>query len=168
MPSAIVWKPIMPKSIKPDAARLAVLSGLHKAEREIKKDFQKTTQTWKHAVRFDSSISTRGGTARVEVGTSDEIYGYVDQGTQPHEIRPKRAKMLRFQSQFRAKTRPGYITSYRGYRGGPAVYRSSVMHPGSKAREFAKTIARRWQPRFNRIMRDAMKAAAQKSGHGVR
>ncbi len=174
MGATIRWQIVKPKECNAQAMRLELLSALHKVEREVKKDFQKTTETWEHDVKFESSISTRGGVAQVEAGTRDRIYGYVNNGTRPHDIwagiytGKSRRKALRFPGTFRAKTRPGYLTSYRGYKGGAIQYRAHVHHPGTEARGFDKAIEKRWRTKFASTMRAAMKSAALKSGHTVR
>ncbi len=174
MPALIQWKVINPGPIKADAIRLEVLSALHRVEREIKADFRRTTATWEHQVEFESAVGMRGGVAEVLVGTDDEIYHYVNDGTRPHMIwagiytGKSRARALRFHSRFRPKTRPHYITSYRGMVGGTVLFRPYVNHPGTEAREFDKTLEKRWRPRFSRLMREAVARGIAKSGHAMR
>lgn len=57
-------------------------------------------------------------TGRVTVGSDLEYAGFVNDGTRPHVIRPRRAKALRFTV------------------GGRVVYATVVNHPGARARPF--------------------------------
>ena len=108
----------------------------------------------------------RGG--RFQVSTDNEIYGYVDQGTKPHIIRPKRAQKLFFKSGYSAKTTPRVIGSNNGGANGPDVFANVVRHPGTKAREFAETLKEKYQKTFGKTMQRAMNNAAKKSGHAVK
>lgn len=59
---------------------------------------------------------------------------YTDEGTRPHEIVAKRAKVLRFKV------------------GGKVIYRKRVSHPGNKpTRWFRKTVT---QANWNNVLRD--------------
>jgi len=128
----------------------------------INDDFQKTTATWRHNVAFKIDRAHSTGAALVgAVTTRDTIYGYVDQGTRPHIIRPRRARVLRFRGSHRAKTRPGIISSSAGGSSGPFVTARVVHHPGTAARNFAKTIEKRRE----RNMRTLLRAAFLKSLH---
>jgi hypothetical protein len=80
-----------------------------------------------------------------EISTDDEIYGYVEEGTRAHDITPKRAKRLRFATGGSPKTAPNVIGSTGGRRGSAVVFARRVRHPGSKARNFSKTIADKHQ-----------------------
>ena len=164
--SALVIKQIKPTRLKVDALRLELLNELRAVGVEIKQDFEKTTATWDRKVAFETQISLSGG-AQVEVSTSDEIYGYVDQGTRPHVIRPKRAKALRFQSGYVAKTTPGVIGSSAGGPFGDTVFSRGVNHPGNAPRNFSKGITELWQMKFKRKMQQAMSSAAKASGHAL-
>lgn len=70
------------------------------------------------------------------------IFVYVDKGTEPHEIWPKKpGGVLAFNSTYSARTAP--IAAYNvgtGESSGPKVVRPMVNHPGTKARQFTETI----------------------------
>src|SRR5262245_50309875 len=119
----------------------AVKNGLDAAQQGALVDFKVTTQTWQHQPAFD----TRAPDAATRtVQTDDEIYGYVSGGTKPHVIVAK-GKSLAFPGAgFRPKSRPGAIRSNQGSKGKGVVFRKRVQHPGSKAREFDKAIAKKW------------------------
>jgi hypothetical protein len=164
----LLFKQIKPSKLRIDAFRLEFLSMVHKAEREIIKDFKKTTETWNHKPEFESIISLQGGPS-VFVGTDDEIYGWVNSGTPAHDIPTGTSgnTMLVFQPGFKPKTKANFIGSVPGGKFGNYVRRKSVRHPGITARNFESTIYEMWEKKFKRMAEEAMRNAARKSGHGV-
>ena len=110
---------------------------------------EETTENWEHKVVFRAKRmdfpekSVQPGVA-VRVWTDDEIWRYVDEGTKPHEIRPKKAGgVLAFPSMFKAKTQPQSLKSGAGASGGPVVVTQAVQHPGTKARNFSAMLQRK-------------------------
>ena len=169
MGNLVVFKGIKPSRLKDDALRLALLNAMRREATAIKKDFDATVKTWDHSVKFEQVISLAGGGPQVLVGTDDEVYRYVDEGTKPHDIVPKKpGGILVFPGTFTSKTVPGVIGSRAGYKGGEIIKRPRVHHPGTKARRFTEIIKGKWEKRFKSDMEDVMKAAARDSGHGVK
>lgn len=170
--SALVYKLIKPQTLKVDIFRLYFLNALRQAGRDIMKDFEKTTATWKNKPTFEIQISLSGG-LQVEVYTEDEIYRYVDKGTEPHDIWPgfytgkSDKKVLAFSSTFSPKTIPGVIGSGPGSRGKVDTFRPYVEHPGTKARNFSEEIQKKWQTIFKTRMEQALRQARQASGHAI-
>ena len=104
-------------------------------------DYKRTTSSWSHRVTFEAMSDTQAdGSFSVMVGTDDRIYGYVDLGTRPHIILPKRARVLAFQGGYRAKTSPGVLGSSGGGKFGATIFARAVRHPGTKARGFTRMI----------------------------
>ncbi len=167
--SIVVWKEIKPKTLKQDAMRIALLTAMNKVGVDIKKDFEKTTSTWSTDVDFEivKDLRRSGVTPQILVGTDNEIYKFVDKGTKAHLIKPKRAKKLRFQSGYRAKTSVNRIGSRRGGPFGETVFSSGVRHPGTKARNFSKILQKKWQSIFKRRMEKAMRQARKVSGQPI-
>lgn len=161
------FKAIKPKKLNEKAIRQAIRAALEQTAKDVASDFQKTTSTWKNKPKFVGTISTRSGGAEFLVGTDDEIYRYVNEGTKPHVIRPVRAKVLAFAGTYQAKTTPRVIGSGGGGPSGDIMFRRVVNHPGTKAREFDKVIAEKWEKAFKARMVKAMKEAAKASGHGM-
>ena len=139
----IELRPIIPKTMgaKFKSAPHAVQKGMKQAADAVLLDFAKTTATWKHKPRF--TVQHDGKTYTIT--TTDEIYGYVDEGTKPHVIVPRHGRVLRFAVGGRAKTTPGRITAGGGSPGKDVVFTPRVNHPGTKARLFTKQIAKMWQ-----------------------
>jgi hypothetical protein len=118
----------------------AITGTLTQAAQDAQKDLQSTTATWKRKVTFAIVPISDG----FQVGTDDEIFGYVDQGTPPHIITPKRGKVLVFGPGSRAKTTPRVIGSTAGAKGGALVKVRIVNHPGTEAREFSETLQEKY------------------------
>lgn len=168
----ILTKTIKPSRLRDDALRLELLNAMRDVGRKVKKDFEATTKTWERKPEFEMLISLVGGPT-VLVGTDDEIYRYVNEGTKPHPIfagvytGKSDKKVLAFPSIFRPKTTPNVIGSGPGFKGGDTVFRPYVDHPGTKPRNFSKIIKKKWEKQYKRRMEQAMREAAKKSGHGL-
>lgn len=164
----VAFKAITPKALKVKEIYDAIERNAVVAQKGILKDYEETTRTWDHKVDFraELTINLNGGVAIV-VDTDDEIYTFVHEGTKPHLIKPRRAKKLRFQGTYTAKTVPGVIHSREGGASGEFEYRDGVMHPGTKARLFSKPIFRKWKPFFERQMQRALDEGAKRSGHSI-
>lgn len=148
-------KVFVPKSLVADPQKMAraVANALDGAAKGALEDFKVTTATWQHQPDF--SIDTPNADRRV-VGTDDEIYGYVSGGTKPHII-VAHGKALAFPGGgFRPKSRPGYIGSNKGSKGGAVVFRPRVQHPGTEARKFDEAIAEKWQKQLPVVMQRAI------------
>lgn len=123
------------------AQRQAIGAVLNVAAQDVRDDFKKTTATWEHKVEFTIAVPAEWERT---ISTSDEIYGMLNAGTPPHLIFPKRSKLLRFNTPFKAKTVPQSITSGPGSVGSQTVFSKGVAHPGTKARDWTITIALKW------------------------
>ena len=173
----IVVKEIKPARFKSEAFTHAITAAANKAAKDIEKDFKATTKTWKHKPKFIKMVDTKTSPVQVLVATDDEIYGYVSGGTKPHPIYAgiytgksnKKALSFRWggKGSYRAKTRPGVIGSKGGGPSGPMVAFPYVQHPGTKARNFDKTIQKKWEPRFKRLIEQAMSIGSKNSGHSI-
>lgn len=113
------------------------------------------TDTWTH--KPDVLISKTGGgvgraqTATIGVRVNSDSYQYVDKGTRPHKIFPRReGGVLAFNSRFKAKSRPNSLRAYRGMSAGPTRFAAFVNHPGTEPRNFTKLA-------FERARRDGAK-----------
>jgi hypothetical protein len=122
---AFTLKVIKPKATVLNAREItaAVKRTMQQSADEAQRDFEATTAGWQHKVPFIQVP----GPDYIVVGTEDEIWQYQDEGTRPHPIVPRNAKVLRFPA------------------GGRVVYTKRVNHPGTKARGWSKMIATKWQ-----------------------
>lgn len=133
----------------------AIENTLTAAAKGVKVDYGVVTQTWENKPEVD----IESGPGFRIVRPRGKIFGYVDQGTPPHIIRAKAGGVLVFGVGGTAKTRPRVIASGAGSQGNTIVKTPMVQHPGTKAREFSKTIAAKWQRELPRIMQRALAAA---------
>ena len=161
----IKFKPITPTKLNNKAIRDNLRAGLNDTANGILLDFEAYTATWKHKVKFRKRISVQPTHTHMVVETSDDIFRYVNDGTPPHKIRARNKKSLAFPSQFTPKTRPGWIVSSTGSRGGNIVMVKEVNHPGTEGRHVVETLEKKWQLGFWRRMDKAMRLSAQLSGH---
>jgi hypothetical protein len=163
----VMVKKIAPKKLDVAGMVQALADAVIAMNQEVLADFEQTTATWEHPVRFTQNIEVGPNRIEATVTTEDEIYGYVDKGTRPHLILPVRAKALRFQSGYKAKTIPNVIGSQSGGSFGDTVFSKGVMHPGTEARNFDEIIRKKWEPIFKQRTQAAMKTAAKVSGHAI-
>jgi hypothetical protein len=171
VPSAVVVKEIRPDRFKDKDFKKPILKAAEAYSKELLADFEATTKTWKTEVEFEREVDYKPNGPEVFVGTDNEIYGYVNNGTRPHPIFPVRAKMLRFQwggkGSYTPKTAPRVIGSRSGGPSGPIVHRPYVQHPGTEARHFDEEIEKKHGPKFKRAMEKAMSDARKASGHAI-
>lgn len=131
--------------INTKALRRAINNGLDGAAKATKVDLDVTTQTWKNRPTF--TIEKEEG--KRTVATDDEIYGYVDEGTEPHLIVAKSPnRPLTFGIGGSPKTTPRVIGSRPGTRGSTIVRAQVVHHPGSAPRAFTDTIRDKWDEKL--------------------
>jgi hypothetical protein len=150
-------KPITPKNMGGMFKALpnAVKKGMRQAAEKMLEDFEQTTKTWQRPVTFAIEPV---GEYDLAVGTNDEIWRYVDEGTKAHTITP-RGRFLRFSPGGTPKTRPGVLTSTSGRAGSGTVYARQVHHPGSAPRDFTGQIQKRWTRGVQPFIRAAIEEA---------
>lgn len=158
--------PSIPKN--PSEFRKKITAAARRTRNQIKRDFEKTTRTWKRKPVFKVSRKRRGGTYTFSAFTDDEIYGYVNNGTDPYTIVPKNAPALVFRYPSTPKTRPNVLRSGRGKRGSKWATKQEVKHPGIKARNFDKIIKKRFQDKWidevNTVLRDYLRTNTRPAG----
>jgi hypothetical protein len=137
---------------------------LEEIRQGIRADLDKVTATWNHKpVFFELKTQAAGGAlfgSEIRITTNDAIFRFVDQGTRPHMIRPRKpGGVLAFQAGYARKTYPGYITSVKGGKFGPMRYARAVRHPGTKPRHFSETITKKWQAKAGTLMERRVKMA---------
>lgn len=132
--------------------RRAIENALTGEAKAVKVDLDTTTRTWKHKPEF--TIEKEDG--RRTVATDDEVFGYVDEGTEPHIIVARNKPMLTFGVGGSPKTTPRVIGSKAGTKGSTIVRKQSVHHPGTAAREFTETVKEKWDQRLPDVLQRAI------------
>jgi hypothetical protein len=166
MPVVIQTKTIKPGRLKVDTIRREVQAEMLKQGRHIESEYRKTTATWTHKPKFETVTDITSGDMTILVGTDDEVYGYVDEGTRPHVITPKANNprgLLFFQEGYVAKTVPRVLGSRAGGRFGAVVAAKAVRHPGTEARGFTQMIQDKTRRRYQRDMLKAVQRGAKKA-----
>jgi hypothetical protein len=163
--TSIRIKPIIPDLNLPDFQKIAQTE-LRREVVAVKRELALPTKRWKHKVEFYERQATGAQSSAVEVGTDDKPYGWTDKGTKRHLIRPKKAKALAFNSNFRAKTKPDSLNSSAGKNAPPVVFAKAVNHPGTKARGFTKQVLKRSKIRFYANVDKAVRRAVARANRG--
>ena len=142
----VLIKKISPKKLNSEAFSVEFAIAANKISKEMKKEFEITTIGWKTEVKFDELVFIGPDSIDILVDTTNEIYGYVNNGTRPHDIFAKPGKRLAFRwggpGSYSAKTAVGkqVHNPAGGQSSGPLLRPFAVAHPGTKARNFDKTI----------------------------
>jgi len=144
------------KGINPRVFWNAIGNQLEKEGKIIAKMYGKTVKTWKHKPKFkvEKPQMLPIGMATYIYTTSD-IYRYVDIGTKPRTIKPRRGKFLTFKVGGKAKTRSKVLGSTSGAPGTKWVRTKKVRRHRIVARRFTFEIKKRRQPHFSANMRKA-------------
>lgn len=134
--------------------------------------FNKIVASWKHRPMFKAKSRITRESMQIYVyptGASAKIWQYVSGGTRgPYPIYPKKPGYpLKFRTGYKART-----TTSGGYKGAGRAFGKIVRpmyvlkHPGIKARNFEKHIARWYAPTFRRTMKNAVARATRKARGG--
>ena len=148
----IGFEAIVPKQFDTTIFAKSMRKTLEKLAKQALADFELTTENWQEQVEFKiDGPYTRGKDLHIAVGTDNIIWGWVDRGTEEHEIVARRSKdgLLHFQPTQRlvgTRTRPGSLSSGQIRRGSWVTARS-VTHPGIEARDFTGIIMDNFQKR---------------------
>jgi len=137
------------------------------------KSHEKVVEDWTTQVTFAAKKYVRPNSITVYVyptGKNKKIWYYVDQGTRPHPITPKKpGGLLVFpwggKGSYVSKTlaRPARTVAGGGYVKNPTTrYAKRVDHPGSEGRNFTGQIAEDIKPDFRREMENAFRRAARR------
>lgn len=128
----------------------AINSALDDGAKSISKDYLSHQRTWSSKSQ-SPPVTTKGKWFRV-VEVKGKIFRLVDWGRKARTIRPKRAKVLRFKSDYKRKTKQGIIPSGDGGASGEDVYAKQVKQKASKPSLITKTIIKKTDDEFPQIM----------------
>ena len=126
--------------------------------RDIKKEYEKTTSTWKHHITFNIRPHTTGRVNwYVNVWAKNRIYWFVHEGIAVmHAV---------FSNDWEPKTQPKILGSGPG-RGKVVRIRPEYKGPLYKPREFTEAIIEVRQPLFQKRMEHATAVGARKATQG--
>jgi hypothetical protein len=172
--SALKIKEVKPAKLKEAEMRRCFRNAMRRVGTGMRKDFERTVATWEHKPEFRESthVTKNDDEIAVEVWTENKIYGYVNDGTRPHDIwagaytGKSNKKVLAFVPGGVPKTQPGRLDAGPGSPGtGAAVYTPHVRHPGTEGRHYDRQIEREWDKKFKHEVEIAMRQAQHVSGH---
>lgn len=161
----VVLHPIINKTgLDPTKYLRAIENAGNESAKAVQADFHVTTRTWKRQPNFN--IDHSHGSGEWTIGTDDEIYGYVTEGTRAHVIRPRSAKRLVFfRTGFRPKSRIGWIGSNKGRKASKDMTVAKLVHhPGTEARKFVEVIHEKWEGEWPRQIARALRAVDRYPG----
>jgi len=162
------FRAIKPKTFKKAIFRDEIIDEAYSLAADILLEYELTTATWEHQPHFVHMVDIGSDGVSILVGTDDRIYGYVNRGTPPHMIYPKKpGGVLAFRSGYSAKTSPNTLGSRAGGPSGGMVYARGVPHPGTEPRNFDTIIDKEWTPEIQRRMKNAVARAVYASGHAI-
>lgn len=163
----VLWRPITPSRqalLDMDRVVEEFSDSLEQIKAALIDDFRGTVASWDTEVDFAGRKYILTDELRVIVyptGEGAQIWTYVNEGTRPHLIAAKGRKPLRFQTGYRAKTRPGSAASGAGGASGSWRSARQVHHPGTTGRHFEKPIAQKNQAAFRRLAENALRRAVR-------
>lgn len=119
----------------------------------IKRDLLSPTRTWDDKPVF--SIRRTFGQTKIEVevflrGESwgNQLYTWIDEGVEPHEIKPAEGGVLAFPEASDPKTRPGSLMASSGQRSKEMIVTPRPVITSIRGRFFVDQVSNMWDERF--------------------
>lgn len=149
------------------AANNEVAKELRNVGRDLKAKFKDVVNDWTHKPDFEPVTTIAPGLTSINIkvkGQHKKIWHYVDEGTRPHIIAPKKpGGRLIFQTGYSPRTTPvanAHVGT--GQASGPWRRAEFVNHPGTEARRFTETIVDEFKPEFRRRIENAFRRATRR------
>lgn len=147
----------MPVDIMVDFERIArdikkeTQAALKKQQKKLIRELKAATAAWKKPAQFDTEETDEG----VTIVTNDNRVTWVDEGTAPHIITPKRHRFLKFRPgdnvrQTIARRQNAQATQ------DVAVFVKSIQHPGIKPRNFVERVMKKQEGDIVGALEDAI------------
>jgi len=147
-----VFKTIIPKLLPQKVFDDAFEKASREMEKDVKGAFEDSTSAWKHKPTWRGYVRIESTSIYISVGTQDEIFKFVDEGTVAHIIRPVTAKVLHWVD----------VST------GEDHFAKEVHHPGTKAQHISKDIHDIWSGGLMADYFDKyLVQAIQASGHAI-
>jgi len=89
-----VFRSISPSRLDPNLFSKAFEQASRAMERDVKSAFTDITSGWKNPPVWRGYVRLTADNIYISVGTTDQIFKFVDEGTVAHIIKPVRAKVL--------------------------------------------------------------------------
>ena len=160
---------IYPGQLNERRMRDALRNGMRRLARQLRQDFERTTEGWEHQVKFNEHTTVVGRLDQVgfAVDTDDPQYTWVNNGVRPHQITANRGVPMPI-ARYQAGTQPGRLASQAGVRAEtPDYYGWDVWHPGIEARAFDQTLADLWDGVLAARVQEIMDDVRDASDHAI-
>lgn len=145
----IVFDAIIPQLFDYRKFRSDVVDNLAPTGERIAADFEERTKNWRTPPEFYVTSEETAEGLILKVTTDNEIFGYVDQGTEPHEILPVNSPVLVFNID------------------GETIFTTRVFHPGYAGSHISEEIAALWEDRWLEAVENAITDAIADSVFGM-
>lgn len=171
MPSRVIKSNLRKSIARKDTAFRAEARGvLETTGGTLIRRHAEVIREWKNKPRFIPKYIYKADFMSVEVKADQRrkqaaaIWGYVDRGTKPHIIRPRRrGGKLVFRTGHSARTAPvAKFGQGDGRSHGSFVTKDQVNHPGNPPRLFTKTFSDEAAPKFRRLLENALRRAMRR------
>lgn len=114
----------------------SVKQQLLREQKKNARELQRVTSTWRNPLQLEIEDTDEGAT----ISTDDQRYQWVDEGTKPHEIRPKNGRVLRFLPGNRVRAEIARRQMNAARRDANAVFVKQVSHPGIRPRSITERV----------------------------
>jgi hypothetical protein len=147
----------MPVDIMVDFERIArdiqkeTKEALKKQQKKLLRELKKATSAWKTPAQFDTEKADEG----VTIVTNDDRVTWVDEGTKPHTITPKRHRFLKFRPGDNVRQQIARRQTAQASQD-VAVFAKSVQHPGIKPRNFVERVMKKQEGDIVAALEDAI------------
>ena len=145
------FRPIVPKLLPTKVFEDKFKQAARQMEQDVKGAFEDAVAAWNHQPIWRGYVRVNSAGILISVGTQDLIFKFVDEGTEPHIIRPVKAKVLH------------WITP-----SGDNAFAKEVHHPGTKAQKISENIRDIFADGLMyEYFQDALTEAVMESGHAI-
>lgn len=161
---------IQPAKLAVSEVRLQLLNAMRKEGRLWRRELKKTVQYWKgEKPDFEFVIGLTKTDATLLAGPSGSKHGaqkwvWVNDGTKPHVIRPKKASFLRFRTGYQRGSSPGSMGVRASQTTGPWRSAKAVNHPGYTGAKWTVTLKRSRDLPFRTALNAALREGLRKGG----
>lgn len=146
------FRAIVPKLLPVREFTDAFQKAARRMEIDVKGQFEDETANWKVPPEWRGFVRIQGTSIYISVGTTNEIFKFVDEGTKAHFIKPVRAKVLHWVDRQSGEDR----------------YSMGHEVSGITPRNISKKIHDIWDGALmNEYFQDALDEAVLASGHAI-
>lgn len=145
------FRSIAPSLLDPNIFAKAFENAAREMEKDVKGAFIDATSGWKKPPQWRGYVRLTPEDIYISVGTANEIFKFVDEGTKAHIIRPVKAKMLHWVDAA----------------SGGDIFAREVHHPGTKAQHISADIREIWLGLMPDYFDKHLMEAIKNSGHAM-